>query len=45
MRRDRRSALREEARSKLRKGNSQQVKNILEEFGFNPEEPHEIIHL
>ena len=45
MRRDRRSALREEARSKLREGNSQQVKDILEEFGFNAEEPHEMIDL
>ena len=45
MRRDRRSALREGARSKLREGNSQQVKDILEEFGFNPEEPHEMIDL
>ena len=43
MRRDRRSALREGARSKIREGNSQQVKDILEEFGFNPEEPHEMI--
>jgi hypothetical protein len=45
MRRDRRSALREEARSKLREGNSQQVKDTLEEFGFNPEEPHGMIDL
>jgi len=45
MRKDRRSALREGARSKLREGNSQQVKDILEEFGFNPEEPHEMIDL
>ena len=31
--------------SKLRQGNSQRLKDILEEFGFNAEEPHEMIDL
>ena len=38
-----RSLRRDEVRSKWRHTNTQQVQEILSEFGLNPEEPHDMI--